>query len=118
MQTHKSSYISTTRLKGSHYEEIALQYLYGLGFVLIEKNFYTRYGEIDLIMQKDEILHFIEVKSSQSFSPLLNITPKKIEKLTKAVHIFLSQSNLCCNFCLDAISIHHDTITFIENITI
>ncbi|RDU67057.1 YraN family protein [Helicobacter didelphidarum] len=106
------------RYKGNYYENIALQYMIDLGFVLIKKNFYSRYGEIDLIMQKDNILHFIEVKSSSSFHPLYNITHKKLEKLTKTIHVFLEQQNSTAHFCLDAISIHNNQIVFIENITL
>lgn len=100
-----------------HYEQIALSYLTNMGFQFIAQNFYSRYGEIDLIMQKDSILHFIEVKSSHYIQPLLNITPKKLERLIKTIYVFLEQEKLTCHFCIDAISIYQDDITFIENIT-
>ena len=54
----------------------------------------TRHGEIDLIMQKDSVLHFIEVKSSKCMQPLEKITPKKIEKITKTINIFLKQKQI------------------------
>ena len=109
--------MSNTRQKGSHYEQVALEYLLALGFEFIARNFHSRYGEIDLIMQKDSILHFIEVKSSNYMQPLLKITEKKLERLTKTIYIFLEQQNITKNFCIDAISIYKDNVTFIENIT-
>lgn len=109
--------MGNTRQKGKHYEQIALEYLLSLGFELVSQNFHSRYGEIDLIMQKDSILHFIEVKSSNYMQPLLKITSKKLERITKTIYIFLEQRNLTQHFCIDAIGIYRDNITFIENIT-
>ena len=102
---------------GKYYEDIALQYLSSKGFNLIAKNFYSCYGEIDLIMYKDNILHFIEVKSSKFMNPLFKITPNKMDKLIKTIHIFLMQYDYPYNFCIDALGIYKDTICFIENIT-
>lgn len=109
-----------SRKKGSFYEEIALQYLLSNGFIFIEKNFYTQYGEIDLIMQKGNVLHFIEVKSSNKFNPLYNITEKKLEKITKTIDIFMQSYDFCNieSICIDALSIYNNEVHFIENITI
>ena len=106
------------RKNGDLYEDIALQYLLSRDFIFIDKNFYSKYGEIDLIMQKGEILHFIEVKSSSSFNPLYKITDKKLEKMIKTIYIFCDKNNIKLDFCIDAIGIYKDNITFIENITI
>ncbi|RDU71545.1 YraN family protein [Helicobacter aurati] len=107
-----------TRKIGTHYEEIALQYLSDRGFSFIAKNFYSRYGEIDLIMQKEEVLHFIEVKSATSLNPLIKITPTKLEKMIKTIYVFLAKHHYSCSFCLDALAIQGKQILFIENITI
>lgn len=37
---------------GQRGENIALKYYQGLGFRLIKQNFYTRYGELDLVLEK------------------------------------------------------------------
>lgn len=52
--------------KGSFYEKKALQYLQQNGLQLIETNFRTKLGEIDLIMKDREYLVFIEVKYRKS----------------------------------------------------
>lgn len=111
------------RKKGSIYEKLALDYLLLRGFTLVEKNFCTRVGEIDIIMSKDEVLHFIEVKASKSFDPLLNITEKKMQRLINCGDIFLSKNDLeeleCKYFCFSAIGFRAglSEIIFIENIT-
>lgn len=43
-------------------EEMAEKYLVGLGYKLVEKNYSTKFGEIDLIIAKDNVLRFVEVK--------------------------------------------------------
>ncbi len=48
--------------KGQRGEEIASIYLARKGFRIIEKNFSTRFGEIDLIGLNGDRLVFIEVK--------------------------------------------------------
>ena len=44
-------------------EEIAQKYLENRKFRLIERNFRKKWGELDIVMQKDNVLHFIEVKA-------------------------------------------------------
>lgn len=50
------------RETGQRYEEKAAAYLEEKGFVLLERNFRCRQGEIDLIGLHDNCLVFVEVK--------------------------------------------------------
>lgn len=50
------------RLTGKKYEEQAALYLEERGFVLLEKNFRCRQGEIDLVGLHEGCLVFVEVK--------------------------------------------------------
>lgn len=50
------------RKLGKMGEEMAAKYLIENGFQIIEANYSTKFGEIDLIATKKEILRFIEVK--------------------------------------------------------
>ncbi len=58
--------MKNNRETGSIYEERAGKYLESLGFTILEKNFRTRQGEIDLIGKEAEFLVFIEVKHRRS----------------------------------------------------
>lgn len=83
------------RALGGIYESLAIEYLSNSAYKLIETNYYSPYGEVDLIMKRDEVLHFIEVKfRSNNFygSPRSSIsaTKKKRLKLT-AVHYLKAQ---------------------------
>lgn len=44
-------------------EDQAREWLEGRGFELVTRNYQTEYGEIDLVMQKANRLHFVEVKT-------------------------------------------------------
>ena len=50
------------RTKGSEGEEIAVEYLRTKGYQILEKNYSVKFGEIDLIIAKDNVLVFVEVK--------------------------------------------------------
>ena len=79
------------KLLGNIGEEKAYHFLKKQGLKLIEKNFYSRFGEIDLIMLDKNTLVFIEVRSRKNMgfgSPLESITSVKQKKLRKTADFF------------------------------
>lgn len=104
--------------KGLIAEEKAANYLVEQNFRVIDRNFYTKFGEIDIIAIKDSILYFVEVKSGDNFNPIDNITPAKIDKITKSIYVFLQSKNIDMSYNISAIIIKNDKLDFIENITI
>lgn len=107
-----------SRAKGDIAEEKACEYLTSLGFRVIERNFTLRGGEIDIIAIKDEVLHFIEVKSCSSYDPLYNITPKKLQHITNTAHRFMQRKQLDLAFQIDAVSVQDSVCKLTENITL
>jgi len=106
---------------GNESEERAVVYLEACGFGIIERNFYAKkMGEIDIIAQKDGVLHFIEVKSSSihDYEPLYNITPTKLRRIIRSAHYYLQTKKLDRAFCIDAAVVLPDSIELIENITL
>lgn len=99
-------------------EERAVEYLLAQGFKIIARNVHTRYGEIDIVAQKGERLHFIEVKYSQKENPIYRITPKKLAKIYQSIDIFLAQHPNNASYSVDALAIMGKKIEFIENISI
>ncbi|MCA1688652.1 MAG: YraN family protein [Actinobacteria bacterium] len=68
------------RLSGAWGEELALRYLTRRGYVLIERNYRTRYGELDLILRHENTIVFVEVKLRRGTGfghPLEAVTPRK-----------------------------------------
>lgn len=111
---------NSKRSKGTQAESEACAYLEGLGFEIIERNFFARYGEIDIIAKRANLLHFIEVKSGVGFEPMFNITPSKIAKLQKAMRIYLAKHPSKLPYCLDALIVRYGkSVEFelLENIT-
>jgi putative endonuclease len=105
-----------SRAKGNFAEDRAVSYLQDQDFRVIDRNFYSRFGEIDIIATKDDILHFIEVKSGD-WDPIYQITPSKISKIIKTAEIYMSKKKLDFDWCLDAVIVSED-IELIENITL
>lgn len=104
-----------SRTKGKIGEDRAISFLEDHGFLVIDRNFYSRFGEIDLIASKDRVLHFVEVKSGK-FDPVYQITPKKLSKILKTAQIYLSKKRLDMDFVIDAVIVE-ESVRMIENIT-
>ena len=69
---------------GAWGEEKAARFLMDQGYHIIQRNYHSRYGEIDLIAEDEEYLIFVEVKLRRSVShglPEEAVTPVKREKL-------------------------------------
>lgn len=107
-----------SREKGFYAESLACEYLQKNGYEIIERNFSSKYGEIDIIALKNKIIHFIEVKSGKNFEPIYAITAKKISRITKTINYYLSQYNPETTYCIDALIIKDKEISLIENITL
>lgn len=79
------------RQKGSFGEKVAIEYLEKKGYKILEKNFLTPLGEIDIIAKKGDSLCFIEVKFRKNLSfgsPLLAVDNRKINRLKKVVEFY------------------------------
>jgi len=92
-----------TRKIGNIAENRACEYLKKNGYKIIERNFYTKFGEIDIIAFKDDVFHFIEVKSGKSFEPIFNITPTKIKRIIRSAEVYIKQNKIDSAFCIDAV---------------
>lgn len=85
-------------------ENITKRFLMKHGFEVIETNYRTRYGEIDIIAKKDNILRFVEVKSVKvrdfqhleklPVKPEDNLTKEKWSKLLISLEIYLQHKNI------------------------
>ena len=108
-----------SREKGDFAEKRAISFLTDLNFMIIETNFYAKkLGEIDIIAKKDDVYHFCEVKSAQTFElAVQNLTKSKLSKIKRSVDYYLQIKKLDVAFCIDAIVVNDDSIEILENIT-
>lgn len=81
---------------GSWGESKAAEYLRDQGYQILERNFRVWEGEIDLIVELDGAIHFVEVKtrSSERFgSPEESMHARKRARLLKAGYSYLEQES-------------------------
>lgn len=79
---------------GERGEELAARLLAGKGYEVLERNYRTRYGEIDLIARHGDTLVFVEVKARRGTGfgdPLEAITPRKQEQVRLMAEQYLAQ---------------------------
>lgn len=77
---------------GNWGEKIAAEYLLEKGYLILERNYRSSYGEIDLIVQIDKVTVFVEVKtrSSNRFGyPEEAVTRAKMEHLYSSAQAYL-----------------------------
>ena len=78
--------------KGRRGEGIAGRYLSEQGYMIVERNFRTRWGEIDLVCTKRDVLVFVEVKLKvgENFgTPEEMVSKRKIEQVQRTAESFL-----------------------------
>lgn len=75
-------------------ESVALGYLARKGYSLVQRNYRTRYGEIDLILRDGEALVFVEVKARRGKGfgdPLEAVTPGKQGRVRLMAEAYLAE---------------------------
>lgn len=80
------------RETGSRYEEAAAAFLQKQGLTLLEKNFRSRFGEIDLILKDGAYLVFTEVKYRADGSlgyPLEAVDLRKQKRIRYTARYFM-----------------------------
>lgn len=78
-------------------EGLARQYLQMHGFQIVENNFRTRFGEIDIVASKNRQTYFIEVKTRQTANyghPLEVMPPYRLRRLQKMAQIYAARHRL------------------------
>lgn len=98
-----------TQKTGNKGEAIARDFLIQQGYTIIDTNWATRFGELDIVAKQDDIVVFVEVKTRHSInteSAFASITPTKREKMIKAVYQYLHEKDLDdIDWRIDAIGI-------------
>lgn len=82
---------------GAKKEEQAGEYLKSCGYELDAKNYYCRFGEIDIIAREGKYLCFVEVKyrkNEKYGAPEGVISPTKIKRICKTSQFYLWEHKL------------------------
>jgi putative endonuclease len=93
---------NSNRTIGSSAELFACKYLEQQGLKLVIQNFYSRFGEIDLVMTDGDGIVFVEVKQRRLGvdNAIESITPAKQKKLilTAQYYLLKTKKNVNCRF--------------------
>ncbi len=83
----------TNYSRGVWAEEQAATYLEGQGYKILRSRYKTKFGEIDLITQKGELICFVEVKVRESEAQALeSITKRARKRIENSALFFLSEN--------------------------
>lgn len=86
---------------GNTGEDIATKYLEKQGYIILERNFYCKQGEIDIIAKDKNEVVFVEVKSRSDIGyglPSEAVTKQKIKHLCKTARYFLYKNKMFNEF--------------------
>jgi len=85
-------------------EEIGCKFLEKHGFLIKDRNYRKKWGELDIVAEKDNLLHFIEVKSvshppsgeagETDHNPEENVHPWKQKRLARAIQTYLLEKKI------------------------
>ena len=110
----------TAYAKGVMGEAAACDYLIARGLSPIQRRYRCAYGEIDLILQKDDLLVFAEVKCRERASALsaqYSVTKQKQRRLIETARCFLGDhpEYASCMLRFDVVTVTKDGIEHIPN---
>lgn len=116
------------KLLGKKGEDIACDYLRSHRYVILERNFQKRYGELDIVAIKDKKLVFLEVKTRVGHKfgkPEEAVTPRKLHEVAQTAQYYkLIHPELPDSLRIDVIGIELDfdhTLKYfnhIQNVTL
>lgn len=75
-------------------EDFTCEYLKKHGYKIIDKNYLRKWGEIDIVAKKGNMIHFVEVKSVthvtfDGYRPEDNVHPWKLQRLGRVIQSYL-----------------------------
>ncbi len=101
-----NNFISTAEV-GDLGESIACRFLTEKGFGIVTRNYWKKWGEIDIVAEKNGKIHFIEVKSvtcenvslqvmlkASEYRPEENVHPKKLKRMRRVIQSYLIEKNI------------------------
>ena len=109
------------KIKGNRAEDIAAKFLEGKGYKIVNRNYRCRYGEIDIIAEKENILAFCEVKAKTGDSfgtPEEMVDDYKLTKINDIIDCYVSFEKVSDDLCLriDVVAIDFDYNGFVKDI--
>jgi len=109
------------RQKGTQFEQLASDFFLEKGYQILEKNYRTKTGEIDLIVQdSDNTIVFVEVKFRKNEKrgyPFEAVSKTKQQRIYRTAEWYIKEHHLSYlyKYRFDVISILNDQISHYSN---
>lgn len=115
----KEKYLNKRQV-GFDKENVASDYLERCGYRIIQKNFYCKAGEIDIVAEDDGYLCFVEVKyreNAENGFPEEAVNMLKARKITRSAMFYMTRYGIPDDYPVrfDVVSILGNEITVIKN---
>ena len=94
--------MNNTKEIGNIAEQMAVDYLIDNNYEIKDRNFYAKkFGELDIIAVKDNVIHFVEVKGGYDFEAIYNVTSQKLRRLIRSMEYYIQRFHIKIPYCLD-----------------
>jgi len=96
------------KITGNRGEEKAVEHLNNKGYKIIERNFRTRFGEIDIICRDGQTLVFVEVKTKIGHDfgePEEMVDKRKLFQVKRMGEVYLQDKELDIPCRIDVVAI-------------
>ncbi len=103
--------MTSNYVQGHHAEEVAAEYLRNLGYKITELNWKTKHCEIDIVVQKDQVAYFVEVKyrtTTDQGSGFDYITSKKLKQMQFAAELWVNSHDWDGEYQLAGVEVSGD----------
>jgi putative endonuclease len=98
----------TAKSIGNEGEKIALKFLKSKKYIIHTTNYSNRYGEIDIIAEKDGVVAFVEVKTRKNSKfgrPSDFVTPSKQQRIVSAAQYYVYYNGITEKLRFDIIEV-------------
>src|SRR3989338_11685962 len=86
-------------------ERLSIRFLEQKGYKILSRNTANIRGEIDILCEKDKIIHFVEIKTvtrenensdgvsyETTYNPEENVHPEKLRRMVRAAEVYMMSS--------------------------
>jgi putative endonuclease len=109
----------TTIAMGARSEEAAVEFLEGRGYEIVERNFKTKLGELDIVARDGDALVFVEVRSRTSDhfgNAVESVNASKRRRVSRMALLYLTWRRPVFSACrFDVLGITGDRIDHIKD---
>ena len=93
---------------GRKAEDFACEYLKNINYIITDRNWFCKWGEIDIVCKDRDMYVFAEIrcrKKTSKITPAETMTVAKQTKLLKTINQYISDNKICAPVRCDFIGV-------------